>query len=448
MISNTFCPLPWIHFSTKPSGDLRVCCWATRGPNNGILKDEHGNILNINNTNLLEVSNAPLLKDIRSSMIKGERHPECIRCWDEEDSDFKSHRLLELEKWGHDNSLKENTLPDGTVNENVKIIYFDLRFGNLCNLKCRMCGPSESSSWYDDFEKLNGIKFDSTGYDWPNNKSFWDYLEDHIPYIEQIYLLGGEPTLIKAHYKFLQKCIDMGYADRISLDYNSNITNIHNKCFDLWKHFKHVQLSCSIDGIEKVNDYIRYPSKWSSIYNNLKKLEDSNQPNLTIWIILSVSILNIFYLDEIIKWQLSQNFKNINKTNSNHPLFSSHPVYVPAYLSFKVLPKDVKEAVATKLRSVYGWAEDFLNDHVDKDNIMSYIIREMEGHINIMFSEDHSHLLDTFWNVNDKLDEIRSQSIDNFLPEFSKLLRASSLKVKPAAHNGLSVCSSHTSPTI
>lgn len=446
-MNDTFCPLPWIHLSSKPSGDLRVCCWATRGPTRGILKDEDGNKLNINYSNLNNVSNAPLLKEIRSFMMEGQRHPECIRCWDEEDSGFKSHRLIELDKWGFDQTLIDNTDSDGTVNENVKTVYFDLRFGNLCNLKCRMCGPTESSSWYKDFEKLYGIEFDSTGYDWFNKKSFWQYLEDYIPHIKQIYMLGGEPTLIDAHYSFLQKCIDAGYSNQISLEYNSNITNIHRKCFDLWKHFKHVLFSCSIDGVGLVNDYIRYPSKWDSIFNNIKKLEDSNQSNLTVWIIVSVSILNIYYLDEIIKWQLSQRFKNINKTNTDHPLFSSHPVYVPNYMSVKVLPKDVKEQVAIKLRSVYTWANNFLNDHIDKENIMSYIIREVEGHIKLMMSEDHSHLLDTFWNINNKLDKIRDQHIENFLPQFVELLRASSLKVKPAAHNGLSVGSSPTSPT-
>ena len=75
----------------------------------------------------------------------------------------------------------------------------------------------------------------------------------------------GEPLIINAHYDFLQKCVDEGYASKLVIEYNTNITNVPQRAWDIWKHFKNVIVGVSIDGNKEVNDLIRFPSKWRMI---------------------------------------------------------------------------------------------------------------------------------------------------------------------------------------
>ena len=158
-MNKTLCPIPWMSQSYRANGDIRVCCQAQHGPTGGILKDEDGNVINARDSDLNQIRNAPIEKDIRKAMMNGERHPECIRCHTEEDAGMTSRRMLENKLWikGGWNQIKEedkftweylleNTQVDGTIDTAaIGNSFFDLRFGNLCNLKCRMCGPTDSS---------------------------------------------------------------------------------------------------------------------------------------------------------------------------------------------------------------------------------------------------------------------------------------------------------------
>lgn len=415
-MSDTFCPLPWIHLSSKPSGDLRVCCWATRGPTGGLLRDEQGRVLNFATDTVEQTRNVPILKDIRKTLLSGQQHSECTRCWEEERAGIKSSRLREIEQWGDLSDIISKTEEDGTIPSNVPVLDFDIRFGNLCNLKCVTCGPTESSMWYDDHEKLWGVSFDGSKYQWPLTEHFWENFERQIPTMKHIYIIGGEPMLIKAHYRFLEKCIEMGYAEQITLEYASNVTNVHKKCFDIWKHFKKVLMYCSVDGVGKVNDYIRYPSKWNQIYKNIKLFDKLSTPNIELTLIITVSIYNIYYLDEMIRWKLDQKFDNFNKIDSKFPVFSSHPLHVPKYLSIKVLPPHVKDVVREKLKSVYNYSDDPI--------INQSIKTKVDGYISLMDSEDWSgELLPTFWNVTNKLDQIRNIRMQDYLPEFYNLIK-------------------------
>lgn len=423
MNKTTFCPVPWIHISSRPNGDLRACCRTSRGPTRGALKDKQGATYNFANTVLEEVRNTDLLMELRVSLLSGHRHAECTRCWEEEDAGIKSSRQKKIEKWGYIEDYVSLTEQDGTIPEQVKLHDFDIRFGNLCNLKCRSCGPTESSMWYKDHKALYNIDFDSSKFDWPLDDSFWVNFERQIPNMQYIYLIGGEPMLIEAHYKFLEKCIELGHASHITLEYASNITNIHSRCFDIWKHFEKVLFYSSIDGVGKVNDYLRHPSKWNKIYQNIKLLDQLATPNIELTLIATVSVLNVYYLDDMIKWRLEEDFKNFNRVDGEHPIFSSHLLHVPHYLSIKVLPKHAKDAVAEKLRTVYNWAEDFLKENPNKDILYKSIVTKVEGYIQYMYSEDMSNLLPTFWNITNKLDSIRNESIKDSLPELYHLLK-------------------------
>jgi hypothetical protein len=258
--SKTFCILPWIHFSTRPNGHIRVCCTAnasSAGATNdkkyggevGVLKEDDGHPSNLANEDLLSAWNNNYMKNIRLMMLKGEIPPSCSKCFIEEKAGHRSKRNWETEYWSKRldiEKLVNETKEDGSVPN--KIYYTDLRMGTKCNLKCIMCSPHDSSLWEEDWYKLYpkiknkslkqlcGWKPGSGGsYTWhKNNPKFWKQLFDQIPNIKQLYFAGGEALIIDGHYKLLEEVINRGYAHQIELRYNSNGIYMPQKLFDLW----------------------------------------------------------------------------------------------------------------------------------------------------------------------------------------------------------------------
>ena len=166
----TLCPVPWMSQSLRANGDIRVCCQAQHGPTGGILRDEDGKEYNARTADLKKVRNSELSKEIRKYMMEGKWHPECVRCQTEMESGMNARIDYENKIWierGEFNweDLLSKTAADGTIQEDeINCSFYDVRFGNLCNLKCRMCGPTDSSMWYEDQVKLWGDSYkDSHG---------------------------------------------------------------------------------------------------------------------------------------------------------------------------------------------------------------------------------------------------------------------------------------------
>jgi len=446
-MSKTFCPIPWIMFAIRTNGDVRLCCQANQGPTRAVFKREDGSIYNLKNDSIADSKNAKMAKEVRLSMLKGERHPECIRCWREEDSGMKSRRMDEIDTWKKMFTISDAqklTKKDGSVSDKHEPIYYDLRLGNFCNLRCRTCACTDSSGWYSEQKKVYDKEhfFDTHGkvdlvqndkgdweaknkdYDWCLSEKFWLDLESKIKYIKHIYIVGGEPLLIEKHLKFLKKCIELNHANNIRIEYNTNITVLSDEILEIWQNFKEVRVGASIDGIEKINDYIRYPSKWSVIEENLKKLDEA-EGNIKVWIAFTVQMYNIFYLPEIIKWKLNSNFKKVNKLTFPKPFLTFHPLHTPPYLNVKILPIKIKKVIEKKIKDFYPWVDDWARkNHPELAERLSRKIREtLDSYINYMNAEDKSELMPEFWSFTRKLDKLRNQKIEKSLGEFYELIK-------------------------
>ena len=425
-----FCPLPWIHQAIRNNGDIRVCCQANQGPDKGILRKDNGSIYNAAHDDLAESRNAQKMKDIRLCMLNNKWHPDCVRCEREEKSGIRSRFTYEEELWSDyftAEDAKRLTNSDGSINlKEIPAVYYDLRFGNICNLKCRSCGPTDSSAWYADQVKLWGDTYTDTPgemkiikvngkyqleneiYDWYKHQEFWDQFDKQIPNIMHVYMVGGEPLLINEQFDFLKRCINSGYSERIVVEYNSNIVNIPNQAWELWKHFKTIKMGVSIDGIGRVNDYIRYPSRWEVIEKNLRRLDEA-EGNFNLWIAMTVQALNILNLPEIFEWKINQNFKRVN-TAEWQPLLTLHPLHSPHFLNVKVLPLYTKE----KIRNYFASCK--FSKHQEEAKKL------LDQYTKFMFQEDYSHLLDKFWLYNNKLDNIRNQKLKESIPELYELI--------------------------
>ncbi|MFN8792020.1 MAG: twitch domain-containing radical SAM protein [Bdellovibrionales bacterium] len=451
MPSKTFCALPWIFQAVRNNGMYRVCCQANQGPERGLMKDALGLPMRADTHSIEQARNAALAKEIRKAMLEGRWHAECIRCKKEEDSGLQSRRIVENRIWretlaDHLDVATKATSEDGTLDlQKAPPVYFDIRFGNKCNLKCRSCGPTDSSAWYDDYVKLWGLKSyedafmqvnlveDRSGrfnpqnslYEWYETERFWSDLLQYGDRLKHLHIVGGEPLLIQQHFDFLETCVNRGYSSQIIIEYNSNVTVLPQRALDLWKHFRMVKIGASLDGVEGVNDYIRFPSRWSQIETNLRKLDQVEGP-FRLWIAHTVMALNIVSLPETLAWRFKSNFKRI-QSSTDLPTLTTHPLHSPHFLNVKVFPEQVKSRIADALLAKWPLVETAIReaeyDEAFKRSSLEKSRTLIEHFIRFMKSEDYSHLFNKFLFHTRKLDEIRGQRLSESLPELSSILQ-------------------------
>ncbi len=434
-MSKTFCPLPWIHLATRPNGDVRVCCTANASgagkeddKEAGLVKQD-GIAMNLRDHTIEEVFNSHHMRRTRLQMIKGEIPESCRKCFAEEERGITSKRQWETKEWSQRLDLKElvkNTKADGTAPVNIP--YFDLRLGNLCQLKCIMCSPHDSSSWikewklqYPKYKNPDLIKdqgWDSSyDYTWYQKGSFIQSMKDQAQHIQELYFAGGEPLLIPEHYKILEFLVEEGFANNINLRYNSNGLELPDKLFGLWRKFKEVRFNFSIDAYGNRNDYIRYPSKWKDIENNLLRLDDASGQNTIINVACAVQLLNVGYIDELAEWKLDQGFSKINPTPFGGGIIGTHLVYLPSYLNVRVLPREGKL-----------WVKDKLEKFIDRQKFNyefcnnPYGASRWYGLLKYMEQEDWSHKLPACKEYLAVTDERRGTSFENTFPELAEFI--------------------------
>lgn len=427
-MSNTFCPLPWIHLATRPDGDIRLCC-TSNASGAGTLDNKvaglitkDGNRMNLREHTVEEVWNSEFMKETRLQMLNGEIPSSCTKCFNEENLGIKSKRNWETEVWKQRidlDSIIARTGDDGSLP--VSIPYFDLRLGNLCNLKCVMCSPHDSSSWIKDW-KIQFPKYKSnmliddqgwdqkTDYTWYQKSSFLTSMKDQARYIKELYFAGGEPLLIPEHYNILRFMVDEGFSTECSLRYNSNGTTITEELLELWNKFKSVKFNFSIDAVGKKNDYIRYPSSWDDLVQNLKFLDET--PNhITVNIACAVQALNICYLDELVEWKLAQNFRKINPPEYGAGLIGLHLVYLPSYLNIRTLPASAKRLASDRISSLVNKLS------CNKFDADPYGKQRWLGLIDYMYKEDWSHKLPAMVEYLEVTDNTRGTNFRSIFPE-------------------------------
>ena len=403
--SKSFCPLPFIHMATRPNGDVRLCCTSNASGAGivdakeiGLVTDSFGTRMNLRDQTVEEVWNSEFMRNTRLKLLNNCVPDSCKKCFEEESKGIKSKRYWETQVWRERLDLDEvveSMSDDGSMPVNIP--YFDLRLGNLCNLKCVMCSPHDSSAWIKEWkiqtpQYTNPILIQDQGWDrtmdytWYQKGSFLESMKNQAEYIKELYFAGGEPLLIPEHEKILRFMVESGYSNNCILRYNSNGTEISDTMLELWNHFKLVKFNFSIDAFGTKNDYIRYPSQWDNIVSNLHKL-DNTPDNIVVNVACAVQLLNVKYLDELVDWKMSQNFKKVNTKQYGAGLIGLHLVYLPSYLNVKVLPVQEKQLVAER---IYKLIEKYSSVEFDND---PYGKQRWLGLISYMNSEDWSHKL-------------------------------------------------------
>lgn len=397
--NKAFCVIPWLHLHVMPDSSVIPCCVSP-------YENHYGNV---SKSDVNEIWNNEKFRELRSQMLKGELPPGCVHCHDLEKAGFLSMREKLNKRFDKDIShFLINTAEDGSYTE-FKLKYIDIRFSNLCNLKCRGCGPPLSSSWYDDYtefhgKKPEGPKVKSISADSPE---FWKIFQEKMLDAEEVYFGGGEPLITKEHFDVLRLLIAKGKTD-VQLSYNTNLSTLtygnHNLA-DLWSHFKNVTLGISIDDIGPRAEYFRSGTKWNVFEKNLFTMRD-HYKSIRRYINCTVNVTNVFYLPELYTYLYNEKIMDSESFNFNLLLG-------PEEYRIDAIPLDSKLKIKAKLDSFTPFLEERKLFKVAEDfkNIVIH-----------MMKEDNSYLHSRFLSTTQKMDSIRGESFVDTYPELADVL--------------------------
>lgn len=370
--------MPFTHLATHPDGRVTPCCESK-------LYSANNNIpLHLGQTSVESIRTSENFNELRTDMLNGKLHSSCDFCYVREQAGLESKRLRENKKFSVDysNLSKYESLPLQNI---------ELRLGNICNAKCVICHPGASSKWNEDITdeirtfdgSYNKQIFTNT---WFRDEDFYNTLLEYSSTIQHIWFNGGEPLLIKEHLRFIKKLIDLGLAKTVTLEYHTNGTLITNEIIEIWKQFKFVKVTLSLDDIHKRFNYSRFPLTFDQVENGIKLLKANN---IHYDIIPTVNLLNVFNTTNIYEYFFNKYGK---KCVFNYLRF-------PKFQSITNLPKQFKDRII---------AESRLPDDLHKQ-------LEFEIHNN---TEEE---LSKAFNFYSTLDRQRGLKLTDYLPEFIEL---------------------------
>ncbi len=403
--SPSLCVIPWIHLNFMPTGKVIPCC---------MIADYSYIIGDLKNEGIKQIWNSQKMKTLRKLFIEGKEPIICQKCFDKERATGDSHRIFYNMYWQQ--KLKEIptfTNPDGYCKK-IDLKYWDFRFSNLCNFKCRTCCPSSSSTWAfeQNKPKPTEMRESVSSIDKIDQKPILNFLKQHIKNVEKIYFAGGEPLLSDEHYDILEMLTKTKRYDVI-LQYNTNLSILeHNglKVLDYWTQWKpsHIILWPSIDEIDKRAELIRKGTIWSKIEQNLNTI---NQYNFSISPTITTSALNVFRLPEIICHLKKLDILQKNRSYKN---FRINLLEVPRYYHVCVLSNKFKREIKIKIKN---FISDFQkNTGFNLYDNLDYIIKVLDT----PHEPENARL---FIKNTLLLDTIRKEDTQKTIPELSDVFR-------------------------
>jgi MoaA/NifB/PqqE/SkfB family radical SAM enzyme len=392
--SKTFCIYPWIHLHASPTGEAFPCCLS---------EYKAGSVGNCHKQSLKEIWQDKPMQQLRDNMLNEKASDSCTRCYELEKSGFFSQRQSCNKHHGH-HIKKLETNP-------FEMVYWDIRFSNLCNLKCRSCGHIYSSQWYQDQVKIAGPEWGKkhkplmlAGKD---ETDLVEQLLEHIDHVEQIYFAGGEPLMMEQHYIILDELERRGRFD-VKLIYNTNFTQVKLKdrsVFDYWRKFKSVSVGASLDDYGDRAEYIRKGTKWEVIEENRREMMRVC-PSVDFYVSPTLSIMNALHLPDFHRYMVDQGLIKVQDLHVNNLLD-------PPHYRIDIAPPEYKEQIRLKYVEHIEWLRD--KDPLNRATV------GFESAITFMNATDNSNLIPKFWEKTDQLDDIRKESWHSVMPELTAL---------------------------
>jgi MoaA/NifB/PqqE/SkfB family radical SAM enzyme len=330
------------------------------------ITDESGKKYDLNETNLEVAYHSEYMQDLRRQFRRGEKPATCSRCWEEEAAGRDSKRINSQLRLKHlyDQVDWANDDPD-------QLWFVDLKLGNICNLKCRICGSWSSSKWAEEemaYLPPEENKKEHIAYTWlkqgawpRKTTTFWDNMRSLLPNIKYFEFTGGEPWLIQEHWDLLRYAADNGYSQNIDIHYNTNATQLP-AFTDMWSKFGRVDIAFSIDNVGARFEYERYGAKWdqaNGIINHIHLLQSSYK-NITTQLCFTINIQNVYYLDELLAWADTKDFGSVY----------FNMLHSPEHMSVQYMTPQAQELVLNKLKTDFWKTGKYQRDI---DSLINFI---------------------------------------------------------------------------
>jgi organic radical activating enzyme len=302
--------------------------------------------------------------------------------------------------------------PTAEITDFSNIFLLDVTTGNKCNSACLMCNSSASSLWAKEQQDITGYAWNHANLNWFSEENIAPIL-DQLTNLKAIQFAGGEPTINDAVMFMLKRLIDQGRSKDITLGFVTNLTGISDEMLEIWNQFSTKHITISIDGVGKVNEYIRYPFTWKKVTNQLEQLKKiaKEKGNYHIGLSHTITSLNLCTFDELVKWwetQVADEGSGILKALPHVQCVNNPSYFNPAYA-----PKGLKEKTAVML--------DELQEYLKTVDLESKYLPAIENiRTNVINAKVDEKLRMAHWkrmkNFVEPLDKYRDRNIFDYLP--------------------------------
>lgn len=421
--SKHFCILPWIHFHAWPDKNVLPCCVADS--NHPVSKIE-------DDKSILEIMNSDEYKKMRTAMLNDERYEPCSRCYDLEDLGTWTMRQSQNTVRGLDNIIAvEDTNEDGSIDE-FKLKYMDIRFSNLCNFKCRSCGPACSNLWGE--EKMREMDGDKNQFEIAfrlkdilvsntDNNDFMSKLKGHLHEVEECYFAGGEILVQPQHYECLDYWVDNNLQHNVHLNYTTNLSKLNFKekgkdvhLFDYWnKGFKDIEIWASLDAMGDSADIIRSGSKWDRIVENLQQIKEK-APHVKLGFTPTISMWNIWSYCDLFDYLHSEGLIDMRRPPRLNILTN------PEWASIENLPTEIAEPLIRKYEKQmdrYCKIDQFEDSSAPQHlgNTFKVLLTALKK------CKGDAVQLKEFINQNQRMDNSRNEDLLDVIPELEEVFK-------------------------
>jgi radical SAM protein with 4Fe4S-binding SPASM domain len=402
-MNKNLCVIPWVHLNFEPNGKVVPCCLTS-----------HHNYFagDLNSQTIDEVWNSSNMKQLRKQFINNEQPKICATCFDREKVTGESGRIYHNRDYKKViDIIPEITEEDGSVPD-MKLKYWDFRFSNLCNFKCRSCGPRYSSAWVPDAKKLGYTDQEKVwNIERVDDKTNYDFLKDQVHNVERIYFAGGEPLMMPEHWQILDMLVEHKRFDvRISYNTNASILTYNKKnVLEYWQKWENqkVEVWPSIDEIGERAELIRSGTVWSKVEENLKRITELD--NVRIRPGITVGAWNVRRLPIILNHLIDI---GVIKEKFYYKNFFFNILQHPGHYHVQILPDDYRKETIAELK-------EFIEKHNTKYNtnindLFSHILYELEKPRDL-------NSVRKFFDVTKAVDKIRNEDLFKVIPELMVL---------------------------
>jgi tetratricopeptide (TPR) repeat protein/organic radical activating enzyme len=357
--------------------------------------------------------NSEKMRELRRKMLSGEGSALCERCYETEAVGQQSWRMSANQEFAHHFEVVETTDETGRV-EKVNLPYLDVRFSNVCNLRCRICGPKLSSSWYRDGLAMGWVVPSRPAVETAGERPevLWEQIVPLLERAEHFHFAGGEPLLSEEHYRILDELLRRKLR-HVKLSYNTNFSRLQYRgrdVLELWRQFPNVYLQASLDGMGARGDYMRKGEVWEQILRNRERaLREC--PHLDFVVLATVSIMNVLHMPDFYKEWVEKGYIAPSGMQLNI-------LFDPPFFNIRGLPESFKERVRQKYL-------EFIENYLGKFGEEGSLARtHFESVLRYMDAEQWDRV-EEFRQYTMDLDLLRSERFAEVFPELAELVSPS-----------------------